>query len=377
MEYISNQNRYARLSGSSFVVNGVEEFHLFAEPLPHQSFNQQLSHLLDGILQDCKGQNRPLETLRFIRFFVSDVANQKDLMDQTMAHPVGENQSLAVSVIQEPPLNGLKVTAWVYGIHDLEAKPRGDYAHGWFTRRCDANEGGDPGVQTHTILKALQNELQEEGMNLADHCMRTWLFVKDIDSRYAGVVKARREYFAQLGMTAETHFIASTGIEGRCHSSDVYVVLDAYTVKGLSREQICYLEAPERLNPTHEYGVTFERGTKISYGDREHVFISGTASIDANGQVVHVGNIEAQMTRTLENIDALLTNAGCGFNHVAHMIVYIRDLADREAVMNYLDQHYPDLPKMGVLAPICRPEWLVEIECMAIKEISHPQFKNF
>ena len=36
----------------------------------------------------------------------------------------------------------------------------------------------------------------------------------------------------------------------------------------------------EDVNRTYEYGVTFERGTAVTYGDRRHVFIAGTASID-------------------------------------------------------------------------------------------------
>ena len=43
--------------------------------------------------------------------------------------------------------------------------------------------------------------------------------IENIDGNYKGVVEARREFFAEHGLTPDTHFIASTGIEGA--SADV------------------------------------------------------------------------------------------------------------------------------------------------------------
>jgi enamine deaminase RidA (YjgF/YER057c/UK114 family) len=53
---------------------------------------------------------------------------------------------------------------------------------------------------------------------------------------------------------------------------------------------------------------------------------------------------------------------------VASMIVYLRDIADRDVVLAYLEEHYPAVPRVMVWAPVCRPAWLVEVECVAIKE---------
>ena len=61
--------------------------------------------------------------------------------------------------------------------------------------------------------------------------------------------------------------------------------MDTYAVKGLQPGQIQFLYAPTHLNPTYEYGVTFERGTAVTYGDRKQIFISGTASIDNKGEI--------------------------------------------------------------------------------------------
>ena len=44
-----------------------------------------------------------------------------------------------------------------------------------------------------------------------------------------------------------------------------------------------HLYAASHMNRTSDYGVSFERGTAIEYGDRIHALISGTASIDNRG----------------------------------------------------------------------------------------------
>ena len=69
--------------------------------------------------------------------------------------------------------------------------------------------------QTRSIFGAYATLLQGHGLTLEGNCVRTWLFCDDIDHQYAGLVKARREFFAACGLTPQTHFIASTGIAGQ------------------------------------------------------------------------------------------------------------------------------------------------------------------
>jgi enamine deaminase RidA (YjgF/YER057c/UK114 family) len=191
------------------------------------------------------------------------------------------------------------------------------------------------------------------------------------------MVVARREYFEREGLTSHTHYIASTGIEGRYIYPEILVLIDAYAIANIQQEQIRYLHAPAHLNPTYEYGVTFERGTTVDYGDRRHVFISGTASINNRGEIMHPFDIEKQTVRTFENIHALLAEAGATMQNVAHMVIYLRDIADQAVVNRYIAQHYPDIPRVMLWAPVCRPGWLVEVECMAIVPIDNHRFEKF
>lgn len=177
-------------------------------------------------------------------------------------------------------------------------------------------------------------------------------------------------FFAQ-GLTNDTHFIASTGIAGRQADPNVLSQMDSYAVAGIQPSQIRHLYAPSHLNRTSDYGVSFERGTCVDYDDRRHVFISGTASIDNKGQVVKPGDIVGQTLRMIENVEALLDEAECSFDDMGQIIVYLRDIADYTVVSGLMKDRFADMPLLIVHAPVCRPGWLIEMECMGVKKLKN------
>lgn len=62
---------------------------------------------------------------------------------------------------------------------------------------------------------------------------------------------------------------------------------------------------------------------------------------------------------------------------VGHMIVYLRDTADYAVVNQMFEERFPGVPKVIVHAPVCRPGWLIEMECMATKAVINTEFENF
>ena len=231
--------------------------------------------------------------------------------------------------------------------------------------------------QTESLLINYEETLQSFGATLADNCIRTWFFVRDVDTQYTGMVKARKENFIEQGLTEQTHYISSTGLGGLPADTRALVQMGTYAITGFQPEQQSYLYAPTHLNPTYEYGVTFERGTVMQYGDRRHVFISGTASIDNKGEVVHVGDIVKQTERMWENVETLLAEGGTTYDDVCQIIVYLRDISDYPLVKTMFNKKFPDIPTVITLAPVCRPSWLIEMECMAIKEQKNEEFRDF
>ncbi|MBR6265313.1 MAG: hypothetical protein IKR66_01815, partial [Bacteroidales bacterium] len=109
---------------------------------------------------------------------------------------------------------------------------------------------------------------------------------------------------------------------------------------------------------------------------RRQLFVSGTASIDNKGNVVHVGDIRNQTLRMWENVGKLLEEKEHTMDDIAQMIVYLRDVADYSLVKSMYDERFPETPKVIVLAPVCRPAWLIEMECISLKEYSNSGYKN-
>ena len=146
------------------------------------------------------------------------------------------------------------------------------------------------------------------------------------------------------GLTADTHFIASTGIGGCALSKQALVSIDFFSVEGLSEDEVDYLHALDYLNPTHEYGVAFERGTRLCLPEGDMLFISGTASINNKGECLYNGDVLAQTERLFLNIDKLLADKGAALAHLKYIIVYQRDVADARVVEKYLQEKYSSLP---------------------------------
>ena len=362
------------------VTGGVSEYHAMLRVTnPRLTFAEQIESL-QAAYDHLVSEELPGAVAVLKRYFLSDAANQANLLLATQV----EHSDCALSIVEQPPLDGTKVALWVYLQTDVQTRtlPHGDYevSHGGYRHIWSAtnfNKASKSEYQTRLLLNDYVMRLAEQGCSLADNCIRTWFFVQNVDVNYGGVVKARNEVFLTQNLTEKTHFIASTGIAGRHADHEVLVQMDAYAVDGVQKEQIHYLYAPTHLNPTYEYGVSFERGTYIDYGDRRHVFISGTASINNRGEIMYPGDIRRQTERMWENVETLLAEAECGFEHVGHLIVYLRDIADYTVVQEMFEQRFPNIPKVYLQAPVCRPGWLVEMECMAVKTIYNEAYKPY
>ena len=359
------------------VPDGVAEYHAILRIInPRLTYIEQVNYLLDAYTQLLEEELEGAISV-FKRFFLSDAANQTTYLLSVL----GERTTGALSIVEQPPLDGTKIAMWVYLQKGVQAQTlsnglvevkHGEYRHLWTA--YNFNQASNSEEQTRILLNDYIAQLEEQGCRLADNCIRTWFFVQNVDVNYMGLVKARNEVFAPQNLTKNTHFIASTGIAGRHANPKVFVQMDAYAVEGLNPEQVHYLYAPTHLNPTYEYGVSFERGTYIDYGDRRQVFISGTASINNQGEIVHPGDVCKQTERMWENVETLLKEAECSFEHVQHLLVYLRDISDYSVVSEMFEKRFPTIPKVYLLAPVCRPGWLVEMECMAVKPLSDNHF---
>src|SRR5437868_4762933 len=80
------------------------------------------------------------------------------------------------------------------------------------------------------------------------------------------------------------------------------------------------------LNEAYAYGSAFSRGMCIDLNGLSILLISGTASIDDDGNTVHVGDFRAQTRRTFDNITGLLAAEGATWKDIVRTTCYLRDI---------------------------------------------------
>jgi hypothetical protein len=74
----------------------------------------------------------------------------------------------------------------------------------------------------------------------------------------------------------------------------------------------------------------------------------------------------------------LLEGAASSMDDVMCLVVYLKDPSDKRIVQSYLKENLPvHIPCILLQADVCRPEWLIEIEGMAISKILNPLYHDF
>ncbi len=129
------------------------------------------------------------------------------------------------------------------------------------------------------------------------------------------------------------------------------------------------------LNEAYCYGLpsSFTRGLSITLQPGQRIlYLSGTASIDASGETIYVGDLRAQTWRTFRNLTALLASEGATWSDVVRTSCYLRDIErdydefNKVRTLFYECMGLAPLPaSTGIQARLCRSDLLIEIEGFA------------
>ena len=115
--------------------------------------------------------------------------------------------------------------------------------------------------------------------------------------------------------------------------------------------------------PVAEYA----QGVEVQGG--RTLFIAGQVSIDAEGQLVGAGDIRAQARQVFRNIKAILEEAGGGMGDIVKLTTFLTSMDDYagfvEVRSEFIPAPYPAATLVAV-ASLVRPEWLVEVEAIAV-----------
>ena len=110
---------------------------------------------------------------------------------------------------------------------------------------------------------------------------------------------------------------------------------------------------------------------RISQGMRvgDLLFVSGQAAIDERGQVVGVGDFDAQAERAFKNLEQVLEAGGSSLRHVAKVTIFLTDMSNFAKIVElrgkWFSEPYPADSIIQVTA-LALPELEVEIEAVAV-----------
>ena len=100
------------------------------------------------------------------------------------------------------------------------------------------------------------------------------------------------------------------------------------------------------------------------------VFVRGQVGQDLDTAVnVGIGDAAAQAEQAMKNIETLLGEAGAKLEHICKITIYLTDPRFREAVYRTIGSRLKGVYPVStgiVVAGLARPEWLVEVDVIAV-----------
>ncbi len=122
------------------------------------------------------------------------------------------------------------------------------------------------------------------------------------------------------------------------------------------------LNPPGLPTPLAAYSQVVRKGSIVA--------TAGAVALDAEGNVVGEGDIEAQTRAVLENIRTALEAAGASMQDVIKTTVFISDMSDYKGMNVVYNEFFSDAPpaRSTLRAELVLPSLLVEIEALAVTD---------
>ena len=236
----------------------------------------------------------------------------------------------------------------------------------------DADAAGEDSAapaseQARRVFEIVTAVLGERGYSYRQ-VARTWIYLSHLLDCYSAFNRVRNAHHAARGLaTPGAFFPASTGIQARRDQEDCLMDVLAIDARPGGVLVVRPVMRSGRQGQAFAYGSAFARAVVIERDGRKVIHVSGTASIDAAGQSTHPGDAAAQCRETLLSIAALLEPEGATLENIVQATLFSKtDAVARTChdVTRSLGLHA--LPFVEIIADVCRPELLVEIEAVAV-----------
>ena len=112
----------------------------------------------------------------------------------------------------------------------------------------------------------------------------------------------------------------------------------------------------------------YSQGVEVRAGSRL-VYLAGQVGADKDGNIY--GDFESQAKQTYRNIEAILQDAGMGFENLVKMTTFLIDPEDAPKMREIRKSFLQDVRPAHTLLFISRlafPEFLIEVEAIAAED---------
>jgi enamine deaminase RidA (YjgF/YER057c/UK114 family) len=110
----------------------------------------------------------------------------------------------------------------------------------------------------------------------------------------------------------------------------------------------------------------------VTASGRRTIYTAGQVSIDARGAPVGAGDLAEQAAQALRNVGLALAAAGASYSDVVKITTYVVNYKpEHRAVISkaratFIPSEKPPASTLVGVAALAMPEWLVEIEAVAV-----------
>lgn len=199
--------------------------------------------------------------------------------------------------------------------------------------------------------------------------VRTWIYVARLLDWYEEFNRVRSDFYATRSFGHEQNgpaFPASTGIQGRSADEECLMDVLLFDAKDPSVARARAIDRTSRQGPAPAYGSAFSRAMTIELAGRRTLHVSGTASIDSDGRSMHPGEPDAQCLETLLSVAAVIEQQGGSLSNISSATLFCKNAETYAAYRQAKTLlGIPSFPTVCVIADVCRPELLVELEAVA------------
>jgi reactive intermediate/imine deaminase len=99
------------------------------------------------------------------------------------------------------------------------------------------------------------------------------------------------------------------------------------------------------------------------------LFVSGIVAVDANGDLVGGDDVGAQARQVFESIERILAAAGCSFDDVVKVTIFLTDVDDRPRINPVRQEVFGTTRPASTLVEVSRlavPGAKIEVEAIAV-----------